>query len=129
MKINSLTVHGFKNLVQPITFGPLQPVSVLHGANNVGKSNLIQAIDIFFRLMGSGSYVGKDQSVSLDSGEQTIGFQFSELFHLVDPTPIEWQVEISIKPDELEEVGMEPEYPTEAIQVAVQPAGTMSELT
>ena len=42
MRLSSFEVHGFKNLVAPIKLDALEPINVLHGANNVGKSNLMQ---------------------------------------------------------------------------------------
>jgi AAA domain, putative AbiEii toxin, Type IV TA system len=115
MKLNSFTVEGFKNLPQPVTFGPLQAINVLHGANNAGKSNLLQAMDVLFRLLGTGNQVSKSQVVGLENGEKLIGCSFTELFHLETPTPIRWRVELSIDAAELEEMSIEPELPTDAV--------------
>jgi hypothetical protein len=120
MKLISFTVEGFKNLSQPVTFGPLQAVNVLHGANNVGKSNLVQAMDVFFRLLGTGNQVSKSQVVGLENGEALIGCSFPELFHLASPTPIRWRVELSIAATRLEELSIEPELPTEAVTLVAE---------
>ena len=57
MRLNSFIVEGYKNLTAPVTFGPLGELNAVHGANNVGKSNLIQAIDLFFGLLAVGNQV------------------------------------------------------------------------
>ena len=89
MKINSFTVQGFRNLVQPVTFGPLQTYSVLHGPNGAGKSNLLQAMDVFFRLLGTGNGISKDaRPTTLENGEQTVGYPFAQLFNVAEPVPI-----------------------------------------
>jgi hypothetical protein len=120
MKLNAITIQGFKNLTQPITFGPFQAVNVLHGANNIGKSNILQAVEIFFRLLGTGNQVGNGQIVGLENGETLIGCSFEHLFHLVTPSPIQWRVELSIPTAELEEVSIDPEMPTESMVIAAE---------
>jgi AAA domain, putative AbiEii toxin, Type IV TA system len=120
MILITFTVEGFKNLSQPVTFGPLQAMNVLHGANNTGKSNLLQAMDVFFRLLGTGNQVSKSQVVGLENGEAIIGCSFTELFHLATPTPIRWRVELSIEAAELEELSIEPELPAESITIVAE---------
>ena len=53
MRLVRFAVRGFKNLVNEVVLDELGPFEVLHGENNVGKSNLLQAIDLFFALMES----------------------------------------------------------------------------
>ena len=52
MRLKSFEVEGFKNLTAKVTLDDLGAVNVLHGENNVGKSNLLQAIGVFFRCLG-----------------------------------------------------------------------------
>lgn len=53
MRLVSFAVRGFKNLVNEVSLADLGAFEVIHGENNVGKSNLLQAIDLFFALMES----------------------------------------------------------------------------
>ncbi|MBK6534710.1 MAG: AAA family ATPase [Deltaproteobacteria bacterium] len=53
MKIERFEVKGFKNLRQSAVLDELAGVNVIHGENNIGKSNLLQAMDLFFWLLGS----------------------------------------------------------------------------
>src|SRR5436190_1702193 len=68
MKLKSFNVQGFKNLTGSATFGPLQVINVLHGANNSGKTNVLHAMDAYFRLLRTGSNISKDQVVTLEAG-------------------------------------------------------------
>jgi hypothetical protein len=70
---------------------------VIHGENNVGKSNLLQAMDLYFRLL---ELRLKDQNSFLigDSGRtistehvnfNKLGHPAKEIFNLLEPTPME----------------------------------------
>jgi predicted ATPase len=50
MQLLEFEVQGFKSLYDCKLTG-LQPINVFHGENNVGKSNLLQAMELFFRLI------------------------------------------------------------------------------
>lgn len=51
MRLVSFQVSGFKNFVDPIALPELGPFVVLHGDNNIGKSNLLKAIQLFVSLL------------------------------------------------------------------------------
>lgn len=72
MKITALTASGFRNLDGRI---PLNgPLSVVVGENNVGKSNLIEALRILFRSeegLRSQRWIGADDFACDASGERT----------------------------------------------------------
>lgn len=120
MRLNSFSVEGFRNLRKPVTFGPLQTVNVLHGPNSAGKSNLLQAMDVFFRLLGTGNQISNSIRVSLEDGEEAVGCPFPHLFNLAAPGPIQWKVELSIDAAELEEMSIEPELPTDAVTIVAE---------
>ncbi|HEY4722615.1 MAG TPA: AAA family ATPase, partial [Anaerolineae bacterium] len=50
MFLESFQVSGFKSL-RDVRLDALKDVNVFHGNNNVGKSNILQAIDVFFQLL------------------------------------------------------------------------------
>jgi len=50
MFIESFRVQGFKSL-RDVSLENLQAINVFHGDNNAGKSNILQAIDLFFQLL------------------------------------------------------------------------------
>lgn len=133
MRLNSFTVQGYKNLTAPVTFGPLGDLNVLHGPNNAGKTNLLGAIDLYFRMLGVGTHVNKDQFVSLDTGEQIEGYPFAEVFHAVSPEPIRWEVSFSLEADELRESSIEPECPIDRCVIGLEltpvPSGAQLRVT
>jgi hypothetical protein len=120
MRINSFTVEGYKNLVQPVTMGPLGPIHALHGPNNIGKSNLLSALDLFFALLGVGNHVSKEQYVSLDDTEQIEGYPFKQIFNNANPGPIRIQVELALPEEELRASGVEPEVATDPTTIALE---------
>jgi hypothetical protein len=120
MRLNSFTIEGYKNLTAPITFGPLDDLNALHGPNSVGKSNLLGAIDLFFRLLGVGNHVTRDQLVTMDANEQIEGHPFDDIFNVIDPVPIRWQARLLIPKEELQEAGIEPECPTDVCTISLE---------
>ncbi len=50
MFIESMRIQGFKSLAD-VTLTDLRAINVFHGLNDVGKSNILQAIDLFFQLL------------------------------------------------------------------------------
>lgn len=53
MYLKSFSVTGYRSFANPVTLDDIGPVVVLFGNNNAGKSNLLRAIDLFSRLLGS----------------------------------------------------------------------------
>lgn len=54
MKLLEFAVTGYKNLAREIRLTDLGRVNVIHGDNNVGKSNLLESLHLFFALLGRG---------------------------------------------------------------------------
>ncbi len=50
MQLLEFEVHGFKSLYD-CKLTDLQSINVFHGENNVGKSNLLEAMELFFRVL------------------------------------------------------------------------------
>ncbi len=98
VRLRRFSVQGFKNLEQPIVLDDLGPINVLHGANNVGKSNLLQAIELFFRCLVLG-VSGAEFSLN---PQNLPGFPEPRfLFHLERPAPIALSAIIDAQPDEI----------------------------
>jgi hypothetical protein len=109
MRLVSFRVEGFKNLRQPIVLDDLGPINVIHGANNIGKSNLLQAIELFFWLIG----LQDDSGIPLqglfrlsDEDLAQAGFPRTEIFNLEVPSPIQLEAEVAITPEDLERAGL-----------------------
>lgn len=97
---------GYKNLEQPIVLDGLGSINVIHGANNVGKSNLLQAIDLFFRCLtwpSGGMPFGENQI----SVEHLLVPDIRSLFHLERPLPIVLAAVLDIRPEELLSAGVQ----------------------
>ncbi len=114
MILQQFEVAGYKNLTQSIKFGPLGSINVIHGPNNVGKSNLLQAMDLYFRLLDLVSLspdlkdrrdpVGAKMIGTLDSFEQ-LGHPVSEIFNFIKPAPLELMGTFSFTAEEQEQFG------------------------
>lgn len=126
MQIERFEVKGFKNLRQSVVLDHLAGVNVIHGENNVGKSNLLQAMDLFFWLLGQlghatfltdsktrradGGWVDADQPGWLMfmfgvSPLHQQGFVADELFNAYEPSPVEWNVSFKILSEDFERAG------------------------
>lgn len=79
MKIHKVTLTNFRGYKDPTTidFGNL---TVFVGRNDIGKSTILEALDLFFND-GKGviKYDDGDLNVASDSNEYTISVSFSEL--------------------------------------------------
>lgn len=50
MQLVRFAVQGFKNFRDEICLEELGPINIIHGDNNVGKSNLLEALLLFFQM-------------------------------------------------------------------------------
>ena len=62
MRIETFTVNGFANFTSPVSLGGLEEINVIYGPNNGGKSNLLRALELYFRLLGVNDNVLKAQA-------------------------------------------------------------------
>ena len=51
MRLERFTVKGYKNFQPEVVMEDMGPVCVIHGGNNVGKSNLLEAQFLFLQIM------------------------------------------------------------------------------
>lgn len=115
--LNEFSVDGYKNFSGLLSLKELGPINIIHGDNNIGKSNLIEAIDLYFVLVRDFFNLGERQrkidriSKRLDeyerepavevSGERSflpkkvaahtlsqIGLSSTDVFNLHTPRPI-----------------------------------------
>jgi hypothetical protein len=114
--LDQFKVKGYKNLVQEITFGPLGRINVIHGENNIGKSNLLQAMDLFFRMLDKSTF--REESDTFEAFER-IGHPVDEIVNLSRPVPIELTGVFWIDKERLERAGIETSAPTGVRQVTV----------
>jgi len=116
--LQQFEVKGYKNLTQTLTFGPLGRINVIHGENNVGKSNLLQAMDLFFRLLKLTSPsvqtgpmkiieypagVIKEKLTDLDK----LGHPTEEIFNFIEPAPMEMTGTFSFTAEQRKRLGLE----------------------
>lgn len=136
MHLRRFQVHGFKNFRQPVALEDLGPFNVIHGDNNAGKSNLIEAIGLFFVLIEELFEVpppaGRAESDIIQQLQHSLlgdeegdeqpwqrkrevdrrllerrGYPAREIFHLHEPVPIELSGSIALAPDELARAGLQ----------------------
>lgn len=92
-------VKGYKNLTGQIRFGPLGQINVIHGENNVGKSNLLEAIALFFGLLGYGQKIPvRPQKIDSVNFRNDVGFSVTDIFNFAEPLPIEMRGHFSVSP-------------------------------
>ncbi len=109
MRIKSFWVKGYKNLVSPVALDGLDSrnVVVIHGPNNVGKSNLLEALLLPFLLLGAaGERAPFGDDEPFPSLDRLHGLEPAEMFTLGAPTPIEVRVVVTFTDDELRQRGI-----------------------
>ena len=105
MQLRSFSVQGFKNFRQKITLDDLGPVNVIHGPNNVGKSNLLQAVRLFFFLCGLPTTL-PDRSQVQNAVLNEHGFE--AIFNLEMPMAITLDAELSMDVQDYARSGQTP---------------------
>jgi hypothetical protein len=113
-----------------VTLGPLEDVNVLYGPNNSGKSNLLRALELYFRLLGAGENVGKDQPQLLDGGEDGWQPWLEGAFNRGEPDTITFRVEWSVSDQDIEEAGLFKETPCSRVltEMTLKTSGRTYEL-
>lgn len=124
MKIESFEVEGYKNLTQPVQVDGLgdRDLVVVHGLNNVGKTNLLEAIQLPFLL------IGKDEAGlpfreprRLDfSRQEDRDIEPEEWFTVGAPTPITIKLRLRFEAAELKRLGVTQVYPCDRVGITLR---------
>jgi hypothetical protein len=116
MRLQRFEVQGYKNLRQRVVLEDLGAINVIHGENNVGKSNLLQAIGLFFRVLSHMSQEGLVVEVNhvmyrAVKEWNKLGFPAAEIFDLEAPpsrpATIELGVRVSLDDEDMQELGID----------------------
>src|SRR5262245_45308967 len=99
MRLTSFKVQGFKNLVAPVELAELGAINVIHGANNVGKSNVMQAIEVFFRVLAwaPDALSQRNGLHEISGGTSWLkdqGISVADIFNYATPHPVEMTAEV-----------------------------------
>jgi hypothetical protein len=123
MWLSSFEVQGFKNLVAPVRLDRLEPINVLHGANNVGKSNLLHAIGVLFRLLlgvqGHDWRTGRNGIQCKAEYLTQFGIALADLFNYAATHPIRLAASLAIEEEELALAGIRPRLDFKQITIAM----------
>jgi predicted ATPase len=124
MQIKRLAVKGFKNFQTELSLENMATIVVIHGENNVGKSNVLEAMQLFFQLLLAQE---SNQTLPITLGQkmrfselEKRGFDPGDVFNLEIPAPIEINVTFTIQPEELELADIQPLLPSSEVQMAIQ---------
>lgn len=119
MRLQQFSVKGFKNFRQPISLKNMGEICVIHGDNNIGKSNVLEAIQLFFQLLRvqyqQNSFILSTEMSSSDL--EQLGFIASDIFNLESPEAIELNAVFNIETKELKKAGIEELLPTSSVQI------------
>jgi hypothetical protein len=126
MRLQRFEVQGYKNLRQRVVLEDLGAINVIHGENNVGKSNLLQAIGLFFRVLGhlhdtnASSPMRTAWSCKVADWNAT-GFPSAEIFDLETPEaprPIELLAHIGLEAEE--RAALPPHESVQSVEITVR---------
>jgi hypothetical protein len=121
MLLRRFSVTGYKNLRRTAVLDALGSINLIHGPNNVGKSNLLQAMALFFQcLLPTGGDLPIAEPRKLTPAEtQDLVSHPREMFHLDEPAPILLSGSLDVPKDELEAAGIKPLYSTSPIEIDI----------
>ncbi len=91
MQIKRFSVTGYKNFQNEIVLENMGNICVIHGENNVGKSNLLEAMQLFFKCCYKwlSSSDSDNRILNLSAEELAkLGFKTNEIFNLALDKPI-----------------------------------------
>lgn len=120
MRIQSFQVTGFANFAEPLILGPLDDVNVLYGPNNVGKSNVLRALETFLRVLGAGEAVTRPQVELLDRPDEAMSTALAAAFNRSNPVPVIFEVVWRLNEADLEAYGIFPERPCGRVAVTLE---------
>jgi AAA domain, putative AbiEii toxin, Type IV TA system len=108
VRLRRFSVVGYKNLTQPIVLDDLGTINPIHGANNVGKSNLLQAMALFFRCVQPRVDVVpiRKNHVDLTAETSDLAPDVRSLFNLERPMPILLSGVLDVSLEELAAAGI-----------------------
>jgi len=119
MRLTQFSVKGFKNFRQKIGLEEMGAICVIHGENNIGKSNVLEAMQLFFQLLkvqDQDNALVLNQQMTFSDIEQ-LGFIASDIFNLAFPLAIELNATFNIENLELKEAGIEELLPCSKVQI------------
>jgi hypothetical protein len=135
MRINTFSVRGYKNFTERVELSGLGAVNVIHGDNNVGKSNLLEAMFLFFRLLsrdfcGDRLPIQRPHPIAWEHFEEKTGFRLQDCFNFATRSAIELRAEIDVSTEDLREANIAPLAGTSPVSVALElaPSGLGAEL-
>ncbi len=137
MQIEEFRIEGYKNLVAPISLGGLgaRRIVVIHGPNNVGKSNLLEALQLPFLLLGLEDEKKEPLPFQfpwlLPSAEKLQGFGLepSEWFTLGAPSQIDIRLVLTFTDEELRRQGIKKVYDCQRVEIELRIDGYPSAVT
>lgn len=128
MKLLEFAVTGYKNLSREVRLTDLGRINVIHGDNNVGKSNVLEALQLFFALLGrdveNGLPLGPNKVAwmmerrLLELTEHRIG----EIFDMRGPlaATIRLEAKFSVSEAAFNRAGILPVLPTDRVTIVLE---------
>ncbi|MEN8219455.1 MAG: AAA family ATPase, partial [Pseudomonadota bacterium] len=93
-------------------------ICVIHGENNIGKSNVLEAMQLFFQLLKVQYQHNLVLSTEMSFSEiKQLGIIADEIFNLENPGAIELNAIFEIEANELKNAGIEELLPTSIVQI------------
>jgi predicted ATP-dependent endonuclease of OLD family len=101
MRLEALRIKGFRNLREGISFESLDHLNVISGENNIGKSNVLAALELSFLLLGDvAMHQWPDRQI-----EKMLGLKPEDIYPIenLDGTA-EFQLQIAFDHEEIEAI-------------------------
>jgi AAA15 family ATPase/GTPase len=108
MHLKQFSVKGFKNFRQKIILEEMGAICVIHGENNIGKSNVLEAMQLFFQLLKVQYQHRLVLCTEMTFSEiKQLGIIANDIFNLEIPGAIKLNATFDIEANELKKAGIE----------------------
>lgn len=120
MRLLSFRVSGYASFVEPVALAPLDEINVLYGPNNCGKTNFINAMELYFRLLGATEGVTREPIQRVENPDRRLAEMLRTAFNRARPEPINFLVNWSLAQSELDRWGVVAEIPCASVTTELE---------
>lgn len=120
MRLLSFKVSGYASFVQPVALAPLDEINALYGPNNCGKTNFLNAMELYFRLLGATEGVTREPVQRVENPDRRLAELLRGAFNRANPEPINFLVNWSVPQSDLERWSIVPELPCTSITTELE---------
>jgi predicted ATPase len=120
MRITGFYASGYAAFRRPLALDDIGDVTILHGANNSGKSSVLRALELYFHVLGAGESVTRDPVQTMDRTECPFDELLTRSLRRPEPEPIVLRADWRLCPEELAAYSLTSERPIRSVRTEIE---------